>query len=103
MRNLIRLAIIGVPFFLGSCAEYQKFSSSYERTYSAGYNADTGSGQVSLTLRPISPSAQAATPPATLNDEVIAKIVKLIMESKSVTPEVVKVVDFKQPVEALLK
>lgn len=59
---------------------------NYRRTYNVEYDADSKAGSISMTLEPISkPSPNLASG---LNDETIAKIIKLLEQSskKDVLP-----------------
>lgn len=93
------LSVILFSISLSGCSQLDRYS----RTYNVGYDADTRTGTIGITLTPVAPVNQPVPPPAALSDETIVRIVKLIMDSKPVTPEAVKTIDFKQPVEALLK
>lgn len=72
------VAIILILAMFGGC----NAMNGYERTYAATYDADNQSGNISLTLRPIAPPGSPAAPVATeaMNDEVIARIVKLVSD-----------------------
>lgn len=73
MKTILLLFILS----LTGCAQLD----SYRRTYAVNYDADQKSGSVSMTLEPI---AQPTTTPNIaqgLNDETIAKILKLLEES----------------------
>jgi len=72
------VAIILILAVFGGCT----VMNGYERTYMATYDADNQSGAISLTLRPIVPPGSPAAPVATevMNDEVIARIVKMVSE-----------------------
>lgn len=65
---IYRLTILlAVSLFTG-CSSLDR----YERTYSAAIDPDTKSGSVSVTLRPITPSAPS---PSTLDQKAIADLV----------------------------
>lgn len=72
---LVALVLILALLGSGGCEQIP-----VERTYSASYNADSQSGSIGITLRPVTPprgnEGQAAV--NAMNDETILRILKLV-------------------------
>lgn len=83
------LAVLSLAALV-SCSSLDR----YERTYSASVDADSQSGSLSVTLRPLNPPpAQVPVPSyaSAMDDATIEKIIKLMagrMEKVAQTPDI---------------
>jgi len=71
-------------FALSGCgAGYEQFARTTERSYAVSYDADAGSGALSVTFRPAATASSAAPPNPVyaMDDATIARLARLVWES----------------------
>ncbi len=77
---LLLVGFLVVVLLLPGCASIR----NSERTYAASYDADEKMGTVSVTLRPVTPTAQAIQRTTNLDEKQLAELIKKAMEQARV-------------------
>jgi len=79
---LISVALfVSLAILLSACTPLAQWSRTNERTYGVSYDANTKTGALSLTIRPVTQSQPA--PAAGMSDDTLARIVKLIYDASA--------------------
>jgi hypothetical protein len=70
-----------LAILMQGCTPLAQWSRTNERTYGVSYDANTQTGALSMTIRPVTQSQPA--PAAGMSDETIARIVKLLYDASA--------------------
>ena len=74
--GIVMALALAACVFLAGCGTIQ----NSERTYAASYDADEKMGTVSVTLRPVTPTAQAIQRTTSLDEKQLAALIKQVMD-----------------------